>query len=60
MNEIFITTKDFYEMACEFSEHGLEHVAVSTSKSSSGKTILQFSATSDDVDYEINYEYEEK
>ena len=60
MTEVFVTTKDSCEMAGEFSEHGLDFVAVSMDKAPSGKAVIRFSATSDDVDYEINYEFEAK
>ena len=60
MNEIFVTVDDFCEMAREFSQHGLGYISVSMSKGESGKTVLRFAATSDDVDYEIDYEFEAK
>ena len=60
MNEVFITVKDFLQMAREFDGKKMDFVVVGMKENKAGKSVVSFSATRDDIDYEINYTYEEK
>jgi hypothetical protein len=60
LKEIFITVKDFYAMAKEFADKGMDYVVVGAKKNKAKKNVLSFAASRDEIDYEISYEYEEK
>ena len=58
--QLFITVEDFMEMAKEFSEKKMDFVSVIWSNTESGKSKATFSATKEDIDYSIDYEFIEK
>ena len=58
--QLFITVGDFMEMAKEFSDEKMDFVSVIWSNTENGKIKAIFSATKEDIDYSIDYEFIEK